>query len=615
MTVEPSQGTPEPPDPESVHRGFEQRFESERVGLERRDGQLSSLRLAAFVAAFVLILSGSIGGSTVQLLLGGLSALGFLVLVGMHLRVAQALEAATLRRDVHRRHLARMSREWLDFARSGEDFVDPHHPYAWDIDLLGEGSLKQRIDVSHSVRGEQCLMSWLCAPATAEEIEARQQAVAELAPRVEFRAELEAAARTASGEDKLDGSGFIEFTALPSLFEARRWLTPVVIGLPVLSALCLLLDLSGLWPNFAWAFSLLAQLVLVFVFARPLRRAYNLATARRGSLEAFEAMLLLFEGTRFESELLLRLQARVSPEGKPPSKHLAGLRRWIGYADLRTQPLVHIFVNPLLLWDLNVLRGLERWNRRAGVHVVQWFEALGELEALASLACLLELDPSARLPEVLPSKEPLQAQDLVHPLLDAQTRVANDLALQGPSTALIVTGSNMAGKSTLLRAVGLNVALALAGGPVCASRMRVPRLRLRASMRVQDSLKEGASYFYAELNKLRMVVEDLESEPPVLFLLDELLRGTNARARHQGAKAVLLHLLARGATGLVATHDTALAALEAEHPQQLRNVHFTDTEVDGEMCFDYRLRPGIVQTSNALRLLAMAGIDVPGSAS
>jgi DNA mismatch repair ATPase MutS len=134
-------------------------------------------------------------------------------------------------------------------------------------------------------------------------------------------------------------------------------------------------------------------------------------------------------------------------------------------------------------------------------------------------------------------------------------------------------------------------------------------------MRVQDSLKEGASYFYAELNKLRMVVEDLESQPPVLFLLDELLRGTNARARHQGAKAVLLHLLARGATGLVATHDTALAALEAEHPQQLRNVHFTDTEVDGEMCFDYRLRPGIVQTSNALRLLAMAGIDVPGSPS
>ncbi len=602
-------------DPQSVHRAFEERFETLRLGLERRDRQLSSLRLVAFVAAFILILSGSIGGGTVQLLLGGISALGFLVLVGMHMRVAQALEATTLRRDVHRRHLARMSRDWLDFPRTGEAFVDPHHPYAWDIDLLGEGSLKQQIDVSHTLRGERCLMSWLCAPAGAEEIEARQQAVAELAPKVDFRAQLEAAARGASGEDKLDGSGFVEFTELPSLFESRRWLAPVVIGLPVLSALSLLLDLSGLWPNFAWAFTLLAQLVLVFVFARPLRRAYNLATARRGSLEAFEAMLLQLEGASFKSERLLALQARVSPEGKPPSKHLAGLRKWVGYADLRTQPLFHIFVNPLLLWDLNVLRGLERWNRRAGVHVLQWFQALGELEALASLACLLELDPSARLPEVLPSAEPLQAQELVHPLLDTQTRVANDVALEGPSTALIVTGSNMAGKSTLLRAVGLNVALALAGGPVCASRMRVPLVRLRASMRVQDSLKEGASYFYAELNKLRMVVQDLESEPPVLFLLDELLRGTNARARHQGAKAVLLHLLARGATGLVATHDTALAGLEAEHPRQLRNVHFTDTEVDGEMCFDYRLRPGIVQTSNALRLLAMAGIDVPDSAS
>jgi DNA mismatch repair ATPase MutS len=172
----------------------------------------------------------------------------------------------------------------------------------------------------------------------------------------------------------------------------------------------------------------------------------------------------------------------------------------------------------------------------------------------------------------------------------------------------------MAGKSTLLRALGLNVALALAGGPVCAQQMRVPRLRLRASMRVEDSLQEGASYFHAELSKLRRVVAGAELEPPLLFLLDELLRGTNAQARNVGARAVLVHLLARRATGVVATHDVALSRLEQEHPGKVRNVHFTDVVVDGEMRFDYRLRSGVVRTSNALRLLALAGIDVPESA-
>lgn len=189
-------------------------------------------------------------------------------------------------------------------------------------------------------------------------------------------------------------------------------------------------------------------------------------------------------------------------------------------------------------------------------------------------------------------------------------RVANDVHLRGPGTCLIVTGSNMAGKSTLLRAVGVNIALALAGGPVVAKRMRVPRVRLRASMRVADSLQSGASYFQAELSRLRVVVGHADQQPPIFFLLDELLRGTNAKARHIGARAVVRHLLKHGATGLVATHDVALSALEREEPEQVENVHFTDVIQDGEMIFDYRLRLGVVRTSNALRLLSQVGIEV-----
>jgi DNA mismatch repair ATPase MutS len=204
-------------------------------------------------------------------------------------------------------------------------------------------------------------------------------------------------------------------------------------------------------------------------------------------------------------------------------------------------------------------------------------------------------------------------EGLAHPLLPSRSRVANDLITSGPGTALVITGSNMAGKSTLLRAIGVNIALALAGGPVCARQASVPRVRLRASMRADDSLQSGASYFHAELTKLRRVVDTADAQPPVFFLLDELLRGTNARARHLGARAVLLHLIARHGCGVVATHDAMLGQLETEQPGRVQNFHFTDVMNDGEMTFDYTLHPGIVRTSNALRLLAMAGIDVPES--
>ena len=211
----------------------------------------------------------------------------------------------------------------------------------------------------------------------------------------------------------------------------------------------------------------------------------------------------------------------------------------------------------------------------------------------------------------MPATEGFRARGLAHPLIPTHARVPNDVTLGGPGHAVIITGSNMAGKSTLLRAVGLNTALALAGGPVLADELRLPEVRLRASMRVDDSLQRGASYFHAELAKLRSVVDRADAQPPLLFLLDELLRGTNARARHLGARAVLTHLLDRGAMGLAATHDIALSELERERPGKVTNVHFTDVMRDDEMIFDYLLREGVVTSSNALRLLGMAGIAVP----
>jgi hypothetical protein len=600
-------------DPARASSELRQRFTAEGERREQQAARLSLVRLVTFVGAGALVTIAVTESLAWAWAGGALLALAFVAAIGIQNRVLSAADEARIRRDVHVRHLMRLTGAWGELPNQGEQLLPPHHAYAWDIDLLGPGSLFQRIDVTHTVHGERTLAEWLGRASSPELIRARQEAVAELAGLVELRQELEAAALGARGGEKLDGRPFRQFAELPSYFAEQRWLGPAICALPPITLLSYLLLPAG-----AWLIPLAAQIALLIASAQHVRKAFDLAAARQGAAEAFQRMLQLVERARFSSALLRALQTRLAVGGTPPSVHMRRLQAWTSAAELRQQFLFYIVVNPLTLWDLHVLWGLSRWNARVGRSTADWFAALGELEALCSLATLLWGDPDARMPEIAGRGQALRAEGLSHPLLAPETRVSNDLQLPGPGSALIVTGSNMAGKSTLLRALGINTALALAGGPVCAGALSLPIVRLRASMRTQDSLQQGASYFHAELQKLRGVVDDAAEQPPILFLLDELLRGTNARARHLGARAVLLHLLDRGALGVVATHDVALSALEREQPARVRNLHFTDVVVDGEMRFDYRLREGVVKTSNALRLLAMAGIEVPdddGSAS
>jgi hypothetical protein len=581
---------------------------------ESQSRRLSLARLIAFLATGAAIATAVAEHAAWAWGLSALFAAGFVGAVVVHHIVHVLLDDARTVRDIHDRNLARIAGRWQEFAARAGDPLPHSHPYAWDVDLVGPGSLLQRIDVTHTVHGEQTLLRWLGQPASSAEIAERQAAVRELAGLVRVRQQLEWAALRAADDKqqhKLDGSAFLEFATLPSYFAAHPGLAPVIFALPLTTLAAFVLARLGLLPASVWLLPFAAQVALLWASGRAAQRAFNLIAARQGSVRAFEHLLVTIERAPFRSAKLRAIQQRLAASGTPPSVHLGRLAGWASAAELRQQFLFYILVAPITLWDLHVLRGLERWNAQVGKDMADWFAAIGELEALCALATLLACDASARMPVVVDQQGPLEATCLQHPLLPREVRVGNDVSLPGPGSALVVTGSNMAGKSTLLRALGLNVALALAGGPVCARSFRVPRVRLRASMRAEDSLQRGASYFHAELQKLRMVIDDADQSPPVLFLLDELLRGTNQRARQVGARAVLLHLLQRSAMGLVATHDLGLSALEREQPERVHNVHFTDVAIDGEMRFDYRLRPGVVRTSNALRLLAMAGVDVP----
>jgi hypothetical protein len=584
----------------------------QRDQLDAKANRISLFRLITFLSAAAFLVAGLKQAAPLAVLGAVLIGAVFLLAVAWHARVIEQKNDRETRIEIHQRHIKRIAGNWQDLPSQGTGLLEPSHPYASDIDLTGIGSLFQRIDVSQTREGERALAQALSAPVGRTLARARHPALLELRDRAAFREEIEALAsvRQLRGQ-KLDHGPFMALLALPSVFAARPWLKPLALTLVSITLLVVLLVQLDVLPGVVIWGCVVVQGLLLRSLREPVHGALDMLSARLGFAQSYQLLFRAIERETFQAPHLLALQQRLRVNGVAASALMARLARYEGLAQLRTQGPLYIVLNLLTLWDLFCLERIEHFAEDVGPHCRDWFQAVGEVELLCSFATLLHVDPSARLPELGEQHQGLRAVGLLHPLLPAGARVANDLTLEGSGSALIVTGSNMAGKSTLLRSVGLNVVLALAGGPVCASSFALSEVRLRASMRIDDSLQRGASYFHAELTRLRMVVSELTNGPPVLFLLDELLRGTNARARHQGARAVLLHLLERGAFGLVATHDIALSELEQEQPGKVHNVHFTDVFEGGEMRFDYTLRQGVVKTSNALRLLALAGIEVP----
>jgi DNA mismatch repair ATPase MutS len=286
-------------------------------------------------------------------------------------------------------------------------------------------------------------------------------------------------------------------------------------------------------------------------------------------------------------------------------------RGLVGWFDLKHNGLVHPLVNLFLLWDVHCAIGLERWQKSVGTKLRFWFEAVGWFEALSSLASYAADEPGTTYPEFVEAEVRYQAKGLNHALLDPKTRVSNDVVLSEVGSALLITGSNMSGKSTLLRAMGVSSVLALSGAPVPAERLILSRLLVRTSIRVADSLEHGVSHFYAEISKLKLVVDDASRGEPVLFLLDEILHGTNSRERQIGARWVLRELLEKGAIGAISTHDQELCRLTPELMNRVELVHLRENVADGRMTFDYRVYPGPVTSGNALRLMRIVGLDVP----
>jgi len=499
--------------------------------------------------------------------------------------------------------LARVEDRWAGTGETGERFIDSHHIYSTDLDLFGHGSLFQLLCSARTRMGESKLAEWLLAPSPIEDVRQRQEAVLELRDKLDLREDI-----AILGEDARVG---INPQALVQWAEAKNQLhSRIAVGAAALA----LSAISGaaVWAVWGIKFPFFTAVVvegfLLYLHRDAVASALHETSQAFKDLDLLSSLLARLERETFSTARLQKLNRDLSAQGTTASRAVAQLRSLVDWSDALDNILVK-WLNVPLLYSVQIAYAAECWRSAHGPYLRKWLESAAELEALLSLSAYGYEHPDDPFPEFIEGSAAFHATQLGHPLLAAAKCVRNDVTIDADHRVTIVSGSNMSGKSTLMRAVGVNTLLAMAGAPVRADSLSLTPLHLGASIQVHDSLQEGSSRFYAEITRLRQIHELAAKTPEVLFLLDELLQGTNSHDRRVGAEGVIRALLSRNAIGILSTHDLALTNLSLpEWP--VRNFHFEDAIENGRMTFDYRLREGVVTKSNGLALMRSIGLDV-----
>lgn len=586
-------------------------YQRRAAKLNRSISRISNIRLTLFLAGcglaayFYLAYRASVGHVVLAF-----TAVCFTALVLWHQALKTKLRYLEVLGETYDQALRRLTGEWKSFPDTGKEFRGQAHPYVDDLDLFGPSSLFQWLSTARTFRGREKLKDWFTEfPEDVGLIQKRQEAVKELAPKLAWRHRF----LTEAELKKLSLGSPARIIEWAKTYNPT-YLRPVVIvaarALPLVTLA--FIALHFLTDKIALGYPLIGFLLQVFILFAGKQRGITLDAvyAYKDSIGVYEKMLERFEKRTFRAEYLRDLQQKLSDrEGKAAFRQIKRLSVLAERIANRSNAMF-LIINIFTLWDVQCMIALEAWKEKSGRFLERWLDTVAELEGLASLA-MLHLDrPDWTMPEFAPEDSGIWAAGIGHPLLAEP--ICNDVVMNENSGILLITGSNMSGKSTLLRTVGINLVLAYAGAPVCARSFRCSLLRIYSCMRVSDNLSESVSSFYAELLRIKMIVGATKRENKVFFLLDEIFKGTNSEDRHAGAKILIKQLGQAGAMGMVSTHDLELGDLERESKQKIKNYHFREYYKNDEICFDYKLRPGISTTRNAMYLIKLAGIDVEG---
>lgn len=583
------------------------RYQNLEKKYRKKFNSLSNLRLFVFLAGAVCFLAGLfLGNKTLAWYILICFLVLFIFLIIKHGKVEQELNMVSAMAEIHRRYLDRINGQWVEFEDTGEEFADRNHTYTYDLDIFGPKSLFQWISVAKTAFGRLYLQTLLAKPdKELDTINIRRNAVRELTTKLEFCQKLECQGLLV-GKAVQDTEGLISYAEEPAVLSKA---INYIRMLPVFTLLSGVLYFSGWAIPVQIPVLLLLLQILVFLYGSSrISPALGQVYSFHKGLASFRNMFCLIESEQFKNDYLSALRSELHDQTDSASVCMKRLERISDAVNLRYQPLLYFILGMSLLWDFHCAVYLNRWKKQNGKRIRDWFEVIGKLEALSSLAVISHIYPEWSFPEVQNDDMKFIARDLGHPLIQQEKCIRNDIEIKNYSC--IVTGSNMSGKSTFLRAIGINLVLAYAGAAVCARQFKCPIIDIFTSMVIRDDLINGISTFYAELTRINMILINSRKGRPIFYLIDEIFRGTNSLDRIAGAEAVLRELSKNRAIGLISTHDFELCELEKDRRLSFKNYHFEEQYLNGSIKFDYKLCSDRCTTSNAKYLMNMVGISV-----
>ncbi len=590
-----------------TYKQREQRFAKLADEQKTKSNTLALTRLGLFVLAAIMLWYWWSAGAAAIFGILFVTIIPFLWLMKLQGKADEQLAYYKQLAEINKLEQNAMNGDFETFP-NGQEFLQPAHPYALDLDLFGDGSLYQWLNRTICPQGGETLANWFAEPSLDSSIILqRQEAIKELTLLLDARQDYQAygmmSPEKTNARQQLD-----TWLKEPEWFLKRIDVRVITIVGPLAMVGCIVAASLGYLTAGQVTVAFFAMLFYSGVYYKIVGAMIEKVSGRHDLLKKYDRLLTIIEQQQFKSPLLQELQQRIINGKEPASAYFRSLSKITNSLESRRNLPGYLITNGLAQWDLQNALKLERWKIQHRSALSQWFEVAGTFDALLSLANLHYNKPNFSFPTPVANDFQLETAELGHPLLNDAERVTNDLAIPTSGYIILVTGANMAGKSTFLRAVGINMALACAGAPVCAKQFTFVPMEMYTSMRTTDSLQKHESYFFAELKRLQSIVKDLEAGKKYFILLDEILKGTNSTDQHLGSEALIERLLALGASGMVATHDLELGELEARHPDHVRNQCFEIIINGNEMVFDYKLHNGITKNFNASLLMKNMGI-------
>ena len=593
----------------AAYRHIEEEARRKLNRVQQQIYRIGTLRLVLFIAGVAGIIYFRAESWAVWAGIALITLLPFILLVKYHNRLFYKKDYLEKKAEINRQELAALDYDFSAFD-DGSEFIDPAHLYTFDLDVFGPHSLFQYINRTCTEPGKRRLAAWLDKHLESkEEIVERQHAIRELAPELKFRQRFRILGLLHKGK-AADETELKAWAASPGIFRRNRVLRTLPYLVTGVNAVCLVLTVAGMLPASLWGVIWTFFVAAGFAFTGKITKMQAVYGKKLQILGTYAGLLRLMEEQPAQCGLLKEIKEDIGGEKRKASHSISRLSKLMDELDQRNNVFMYVILNGLFFWELRQIMRIEAWKEQYAGELPRWLTAIGNMDALNSLATFAFNHPGYVYPTILQQPFRLQAEALGHPLMHRERCVRNDVDMEKRPFFIIITGANMAGKSTYLRTIGVNYLLACIGAPVCARRMEVYPARLITSLRTTDSLTDNESYFFAELKRLKLIIDKLQAGEELFIILDEILKGTNSMDKQKGSFALIKQFMALDANGIIATHDLLLGTLADLFPENIRNYRFEADIRDDELTFSYQLRPGIAQNMNACFLMKKMGIAV-----